>query len=140
MFPLDEIIENLKIEEGWSSHVYKCSQGFETIGYGRNISKTGPGISKEEGEFLLERDVQGIVNWLERSLPYFSGLDRDVASVLVALAYQLGTAGLLRFALTLDHIEKNELREAGDELLRSRFASQTPARAHRLAARLRSAG
>ena len=34
MSNLKEVIERLKINEGYRSKVYKCSEGFDTIGYG----------------------------------------------------------------------------------------------------------
>jgi hypothetical protein len=45
----------------------------------------------------------------------------------------------LKFSKTLGHIEHDEIPQAADELLQSRFAEQTPARANRLAERLRTA-
>tara|TARA_R100000808_G_C2130999_1_gene140231 strand:+ start:353 stop:778 length:426 start_codon:yes stop_codon:yes gene_type:complete len=139
MFNLVEVMENLKREEGWSATVYDCSEGYETIGYGRNISSTGPGITKEEGEFLLANDIARCVDELEKALPWVSGCDRIVANVLVELCYQLGLPTLLKFKLTLNHLQQDQFEAGADELLRSRFAKQTPARALRLAGRLRSA-
>lgn len=140
MYNLEEVTENLKREEGWSATVYNCSEGYETIGYGRNISATGPGITKEEGEFLLSNDIARCVSELEAALPWVSGCDRIVANVLVELCYQLGLPTLLKFKLTLNHLQRDEYVLGASELLRSRFAKQTPARAQRLAERLRSAG
>ena len=120
IYSLEEVVENLKIEEGYSASVYECSMGHATVGYGRNISKTGLGITEDEAEVLLHNDVERTVAELERSLPFFAGLDRRVGGVLIELCFQLGP-------------------QAADELLQSRFAEQTPARANRLAERLRAA-
>ena len=45
---MEQLIEMLKRHEGVRSHVYKCSAGYESIGVGRNISKTGLGLSEDE--------------------------------------------------------------------------------------------
>lgn len=139
IYSLEEVVENLKIEEGYSASVYECSMGHATIGYGRNISKTGLGITEDEAEVLLHNDVERTVAELERALPFFAGLDRRVGGVLIELAFQLGLPTLLKFSKTLGHIEHDEIPQAADELLQSRFAEQTPARANRLAERLRAA-
>jgi GH24 family phage-related lysozyme (muramidase) len=42
----EQLLEMLKRHEGVKSHVYLCSAGYETIGVGRNISKSGMGLSE----------------------------------------------------------------------------------------------
>ena len=53
---MGELIDMVKRHEGVKSHVYKCTQGFETIGVGRNISESGLGLSPDEIDYLLHND------------------------------------------------------------------------------------
>ena len=43
------LIEDIKQEEGFKGTVYKCTEGFDTIGYGTRLP-----LSKEESELILE--------------------------------------------------------------------------------------
>ena len=48
-----ELIEMLKKHEGVEKFCYKDHLGYETIGVGRNISKSGLGLSGDEIDYLL---------------------------------------------------------------------------------------
>jgi GH24 family phage-related lysozyme (muramidase) len=93
LYPIDEVIESLREEEGWSNTIYKCTQGHWTIGYGRNVDPhTGIGISREEGEFMLANDVRRTIEELENAFPQFGDLDQPRTAVLVELGLPTGTA------------------------------------------------
>ena len=66
------ILENLKAEEGYRGRPYHCSAGHLTIGYGRNVDKSGLGISEEEAEYLLINDVNRTVDEVRERWPWFS--------------------------------------------------------------------
>ena len=57
MNKMDRLIEQLKRHEGVSAYCYKDINNLEHIGVGRNISKTGIGLSMEEIEYLLSNDI-----------------------------------------------------------------------------------
>ena len=57
-------------------------------------------------------------------------------AVLVNMAFQLGTKGLLAFRVTLGSIEDGQYSEAALGMLDSTWAKQTPARAMRLATQM----
>jgi lysozyme len=54
------------------------------------------------------------------------------------MAFQLGTDGLLGFKNTLALIRDGKYAEAADAMLASKWATQTPLRAARLSAQMRT--
>ncbi len=137
---IDEVLETLRRDEGWSNYVYRDSLGYETIGYGFLVDerKSG-GIPKEVGEFWLRYNVDGVINNLRRTIPQFATMPEDVQHALVNMAYQMGTAGLLSFEKMLAAIKAKNYGLAAHEALNSRWAQQTPNRAKRVANMIRHA-
>lgn len=131
---IDNIRDQLKRDEGTVLYAYADSFGYQTIGTGRLIDRRrGGGISQAESDYLLDNDIrekraQVIAQW-----PWVAMLDNARASVLVNMAFQLGTAGLTGFANTLELIKAGNYSAASTNMLASKWAQQTPARAQRLA-------
>jgi lysozyme len=61
-----------------------------------------------------------------------------VQVILLEMAYQMGCRGVGKFDNMWNALEVGDYRVAADEMLDSRWARQTPARANRLADRMRS--
>ena len=137
MYPIDEIAEALKFEEGFSAHCYICTAGAHTVGYGRNIDADGGiGISEDEADYLLRNDIERTIEECKQ-WDWFDDLDPNRQSVMVQLCFQLGRPRLSNFKRMLSALADQDYEAAAIELLDSRFASQVPARANRLADRLR---
>lgn len=131
---MSKIIEQLRRDEGCVLHAYEDHLGYLTIGIGRLIDKRkGGGLSKDEAEYLLSNDVSRRVKELSDALPWFSGLDESRQGVLINMAFQLGTRGLLGFKKALEFVRKGHYVAAANEMLQSKWATQTPERAERLA-------
>jgi len=64
------LIAQLKKHEGFRSKVYKCPAGYLTIGYGRNLETNG--LTKEEAEYLLQKDVEKIETELSKRIPWIA--------------------------------------------------------------------
>lgn len=127
------IIDQLKRDEGCKLSVYNDHLGYATIGIGRMIdSRKGGGISQEEADYLLANDVKRVKAELSKSIPWIEGLDEVRQSALINMAFQLGTAGLLKFKNSLSLIERGKYAEASAEMLNSTWAKQTPNRAKRI--------
>lgn len=135
-FPIEGILDNLKIEEGYSATCYLCSAGAHTVGHGRNLSKGGVGISEEEAAYLLRNDVIRTIDEVRRNYPWFDDLNKSAREVLVELAFQLGGPRLAGFVKCLAALQAHDYDAAAAELLDSKFARQVPARANRLFQRL----
>ena len=126
---MSELIEQLRRHEGVETHVYKCTAGFETIGVGRNISKSGLGLSPDEIDYLLQNDINRCVRELAYALDWFSSLDGVRQDAMVNLCFNLGLSRLMQFKLALDALERGEYHRAAAEFLDSRWAKQVGNRA-----------
>ena len=133
-----DAITLIKKHEGYRSKVYVCSEGKETIAYGRNVSPTGPGISEDEAEYMLRNDIDKCKCDLIKQAPYFLKLDEVRRGVLINMRFQLGLRGLLGFRKFLAAMSVGDYIEAANEMLDSRWARQTPERALQLAEMVRS--
>ena len=136
----DILTAHLIREEGFRSHAYVDSLGFLTIGIGRLIDqrKDGSGLTREEAEYLLANDIKRVTAQLDVSLPWWDELSDVRRAVLVSMAFQMGVGGLLTFTNTLRHIRQGNYFEASVSMFDSKWARQTPNRAIRLAAAMRS--
>lgn len=128
------ITEQLKRDEGMKLHAYRDHLDMLTIGIGRMIDlRKGGGISQEEAEYLLANDIKRRERELTICLPWFPELDEARKGVLINMAFQLGTGGLMKFKKALEFVRKGQYVAAANEMLASKWAEQTPARAERLA-------
>jgi lysozyme len=131
---MENLIRQLVSEEGEVLHAYEDHLGYVTIGVGRLIDKRkGGGISKEESRYLLANDVKKYTDLVSNSIPFYSQLNEARQAVLVGMAFQMGIGGLMKFKNTLKAIEAGRYKEAGNNMLNSLWARQTPARARRMA-------
>ncbi len=129
-----ELIAQLQRDEGVRPCVYNDSMGWATIGVGRLVDarKAGAGLRPDEISYLLNNDIDDRIDALTRALPWFQDLDDVRKGALVAMAFQLGVAGLLGFTNTLALIQAGDYPGAAAGMLQSKWAQQTPGRAQRL--------
>lgn len=113
-------------------------QGNPTIGYGRLLCTPG-GLSHAEAVFLFGTDWANAEAGA-KTLPCYSRINAVRQGVLAEMVFQLGIGGVRKFAKMLDALDRNDYDRAGDEMLASAWAQQTPERAHRLADLMRSTG
>ena len=127
------LTDQLRRDEGEKLHAYSDHMGFLTIGVGRLIDKRkGGGITSEEADYLLANDIRRKTGEVIIALPWAAHLDPVRFGVLQNMAFQLGIAGLLGFKNTLKFIEDGDYIRAGDNMRKSKWHSQTPARCERL--------
>jgi len=129
----------LRLDEQEVLHAYQDHLGFWTIGVGRLIDKRkGGGISREEAALLLRNDIQRTTGAIQENIPWFEKLDTVRQAVLLNMAFQMGVGGLLGFRNTLKLIEDGKYVHAAAAMLQSKWATQTPERAKRLATQIRT--
>lgn len=126
-------------------HLYRCSQGFRTIGFGHNaeseIQKDPKayinGVTEQEAEQLLEMDIQKAVT---QANYYFNIKDYNLAiqELVVELIFQLGIGTALKFKRFKAHLDAKRYKEAADELIASNWYKQTPSRVQKHVDVLRS--
>jgi len=133
------LTEQLRRDEGTESCAYQDSLGYWTIGVGRLIdARKGGGLSNDEIDYLLDNDIRAKTAEVLRALPWAARLSEARQAVLVNMAFQMGTKGLLAFHRTLGSVEDGQYGDAAVEMLNSTWAKQTPARAMRLATQMES--
>ena len=130
------VADILKYQEGFSSKLYKCTAGKLTIGYGYNIEDKG--LPEDICNTLLVREIVSVVHGLRENLDWYEELDDVRKKALISMAYQLGLSGLLGFKKMLKALKEKNYELAYVEALDSRWAKQTPKRAHSVAMVLRT--
>lgn len=130
------LLAELERDEGFRAKPYKCSEGFNTLGIGRNLDARG--ITREEALFLAKNDIELCKAQLDNALPWWRMLDPVRARVLVNMTFNLGINGLLGFKNTLAAVKAKNWAAASQGMLSSRWAEQTGARAQRLAKMMRT--
>lgn len=121
----------IKRHEGLRLKPYRCSAGKLTIGYGRNLDEIG--ISEDEAEYLLQKDLYRVVSELTRSIPIFNDLGFNRRYVLIDMCFNLGLPKLLGFKKMWKALYVEDYQLAAKEMLDSRWARQVGDRAVRLA-------
>ena len=132
----NNVLEQLKADEGLRTHPYRDSVGKLTVGYGRNLSDDG--ISVPEAEFMLFNDFDFALHSVYRYLPWATKLDDARLGVLVNMAFNMGIDSLLTFHNTLAHVEAGDYDLAATDMQNSLWAKQVGARADRLVQQMRS--
>jgi lysozyme len=135
-----QLAKQLTLDEGVRAHVYKDHLGFDTIGIGRLVDsrKTGSGLRPVEIQFMFNNDLDDRIDALHRRLPWFMNLDDARRGVLLNMSFQMGVGGLLGFKNTLRMIEAGDYEAAAAGMMNSKWATQTPQRAQRLADQMRT--
>ena len=132
------LIERLKVNEGFRSRVYQCTQGFDTIGYGFAIKDLE--LTEKEAEHLLTNRVSQKHFHLLDNLYWYSDMPPEVQGVILEMVYQLGFSGFKKFKKAISNMKSKDWKGAATEMLDSRWAKQTPNRANQLADIVREHG
>lgn len=133
------LAEMLEDEEARVKHAYLDSEGYLTIGIGRLIDKKkGGGLSDDEIDYLLANDIRNKTREVLKALPWVADLDEVRRNVLIAMSFQMGTDGLLKFVNTLVMVKAERYDSAAKGMLNSLWARQTPKRAVRMAEMMRT--
>lgn len=137
---IEQLTAQLRRDEGTRATAYKDSMGWLTLGVGRLIDsrKPGAGLRPDEIDYLLKNDINDRIQALRKALPWLDSLSEARQGVLVNMAFQLGTEGLLAFRQTLGLVRDGKYTEASEQMLKSKWAEQTPGRAKRLSEQMKT--
>ena len=127
---MNELLNRIKEHEGFRSRVYKCTEGYDTIGYGFAIKDLY--LSEGISELILKEKVTNLRLRMGKKISWFDEAPREVREVLLEMAYQMGVSGVSKFKKALHAMQMFQWKIAADELLDSRWAKQTPNRAKEL--------
>lgn len=133
---LDDLVDDLKGDEGWRPFAYQDHLDNWTIGYGFLVDeRKGGRLPESIGRAWLLHLVTEIWAELTRREPWILHQPDDVQRALGNMAYQMGVDGVLGFRNTLSLLKSGQRVAAGIEALDSDWArNQTPRRARRVAA------
>ena len=136
------LLNQLRRHEGLRLEPYKCSEGYLTIGFGRNIETNG--ISEAEAEFMLTNDLIACEKELKDE-GWYNQLDETRRAVVLNMAYNLGKPTLLKFSKFIGRLSDNDYEGASKEMItgsdgvsESKWASQVGKRAYELAEQMRT--
>ncbi|MBT60438.1 MAG: lysozyme [Euryarchaeota archaeon] len=124
----DKIKDMLVRHEGLRLHAYKCSEGYLTLGVGRNLDANG--ISEDEAMYILDNDIKRVQEELDRNWGSWRTFPEKARMVCIDMCFQLGISGFMGFRRTRALMEMGMWLEASEEMLDSLWARvQTPNRA-----------
>ena len=131
-----DLLKNIKKHEGFRATVYKCTEGYDTIGYGFAIKNLE--LTEEIAEDILIRKLQDIRRNLYKAFDWIKDCPQEVEDVVINMCYQMGISGFSKFKKTIYYLETEQYEEAADEMLDSLWHKQTPARSQELSDTIRS--
>lgn len=137
----DNLIESIKIHEGFSSTVYRCTSGVQTIGWGRAVDpdEEGTGITEEEAEVLLKNDLERFEEFTKDVVgDTWHVLDQVRREALIEMCFNMGPGNLSKFRMMLACLAQEDFEGAADQAIASRWADQVGHRAVRIAGRIRT--
>ena len=127
---MPNLIEQIKESEGFRPTVYKCTEGYDTIGYGFAIKDLV--LGEDICDIILERKIAELKLRIKQKLPFYDDMPEKAQDVIVEMCYQMGINGFSKFKKTIDHLMRKDYKAASVEMLDSRWAKQTPNRAKKL--------
>ena len=131
------LIDDIKKHEGFSSVVYKCTAGYDTIGYGKRVKYLK--ITKEQAEEWLKEDLDHLKYVLADKYNWFLPAPQEVKDIVINMAYQLGVSSFSKFKKTIYLLANKDHKGASVEMLDSKWArDDTPSRAKELSDRMKN--
>lgn len=145
---MSQIIQILSYEEGYREKPYVDSEGYPTVACGIKIGPKGASLSnytftvpRKVGDVWLQSFVDSTINQCRSNPAIYAALQQcnpARADILYSMAYQMGVTGLAGFKNTLVMISNGDFDAAANGMMNSKWARQTPNRARRHAAVMRS--
>lgn len=125
---MENLIKMLRIHEGAETHVYKDTEGLETIGVGRCIAQGSLGLSADEIDYLLTNDIKRIEEEAKQ-FEWYEDLDSVRKEAILNLLFNLGRSRFGQFRMAIAGMESGDMDKAADEFYDSRWRVQVGKRA-----------
>lgn len=137
---IDKLKEMLRRHEAWRNKPYKCSEGKNTIGVGRNFDANPlpPDIKKylaEHGEItdemivlLLDIDIAAALKDCRKLYPEFNGFTENRQVALADFLFNVGFRTASKFEVTNKAINDGRWDDAAKGLTNSRWFKQVGVR------------
>ena len=141
----DKLLESVKKHEGFRDHVYLDSLSKRTVGYGHlcveDHWEDGKKYDQEYLEDILEKDLQSAIDQAHDMCAHLKISD-NAKTIICEMIFQLGGNGVSKFKNMWKALKEDPPNyfEAHVQMLDSRWAKQTPNRAHEMAEQMQNAG
>jgi len=136
---IEQTKAEIKKEEGFRMEVYKDTLGFSTGGYGHKMLEGEDAPTDMAGwTKLFERDFAKAVSGADELLILCPNINDNARNIVVEMCYQMGSYGVSKFKGMLKALQESDYKVASEEMLDSRWATQTPKRAMRMSERMGS--
>ena len=89
------LLEQIKLHEGFKSTVYEDTEGYDTIGYGFAIKDLK--LDKDIAELILERKLKDLQKNIASRFDWFLDTPEIVQEVIMNMCYQMGISGFSKF-------------------------------------------
>ena len=141
---IEQLREELAIDEGIKHEVYLCSLGHKTMGIGRLITKdmdewdleVGDPVTPERVAECFAEDVKNCISDCRNIFKDFDAMPEIAQRCFANMCFQLGAPTFKKFRKAIRFAEEGDWQSCGEEVLRSRWAKQTPNRAKRISDKL----
>jgi lysozyme len=141
----DKLLESVKKHEGFRDTVYLDTLNKRTVGFGHlcveDHWEDGKKYDKEYLEEILEKDLQGAIDQTHDMCKDLKISD-DAKTIICEMIFQLGGRGVSKFRKMWAALREDPPNyfEAHVQMLDSKWASQTSARAYEMAEQMKNAG
>ena len=141
----DKLLESVKKHEGFRDTVYLDTLNKRTVGYGHlcveDHWEDGKKYDKEYLEDILEKDLQSAIDQTHDMCKDLKIPD-DARTIICEMIFQLGGRGVSKFRKMWAALREDPPNyfEAHGQMLDSKWASQTSARAYEMAEQMKNAG
>ena len=125
-----DLLEAVKLSEGFRNKVYKDTLDIDTIGYGFAIKDLV--LDEDIAEIILRRKLDALIDRVDKKFKFVKDMPQEGQDVIYEMCYQLGVSGVSKFKKTLAYLANKEYRMAASEMLDSKWHRQTPNRSQRL--------
>lgn len=119
--------------------MYLDSEGYASIGIGRLIDgRVGGGLSEPEIDLLFDNDYKSHTTEALLAFPWLSDHDPVRQAAIMNMVFQMGARKVAGFFMTLQYFKARDYARAAEQVLKSLYAQQTPARAFRVSEQIRT--
>ena len=140
----DRLLKSVKEHEGFRSKVYLDTLGKRTVGYGHLCVEDHWEDDKEYEwgylEEILHKDLREAIAGADELIEQHNckDLEGQAKEVVVEMIFQLGKTGVSKFKKMWEALSEYNYIGASFEMLDSKWANQTPNRAKKMAALMKS--
>jgi len=127
---METLAQRIERHEGRRRKIYKCTAGKLTSGVGRNLEDVE--FSDEEIDLMFKNDLVRAKCGAE-TFHLYEMVNDIRREVLIEMVFQMGIKGVGKFKRFFRAAQARDWEAAHKEMLDSKWAKQTPARALELA-------